>query len=88
MGEVSRGELDELRRRLESCEERLHHGDTTLALLDQRLRQIDNKLSELSVFVQALRDRPARHWDTVVSLALQWAVTLLLGYVALKLKLS
>ena len=45
---VCRIEYDELRRRVEACEERLHHGDTTLALLDQRLGQIDAKLGEMN----------------------------------------
>ena len=43
---VCRVEFEELKRRVENCEERLHHGDTTLALLDQRLGMIDDKLAE------------------------------------------
>ncbi len=86
MGEVTRGEFEELRRRLETCEDRLHHGDTTLALLNQRLGQIDDRLAELAVGLQALREKPAKRWDAIVTQVLQWAVALLLGYVALKLK--
>ena len=86
MGEVTRAEFEELRRRLETCEDRLHHGDTTLALLNQRLGQIDDRLAELAVGLQALREKPAKRWDAIVTQVLQWAVALLLGYVALKLK--
>ena len=82
-GGVCRVEFEELKRRVEACEERLHRGDTTLALLDQRLGQIDDKLAELAVGVKTLQEKPARRWETVVTQALQWAVLLALGYIGL-----
>lgn len=86
--QVSRTEFDELRRRVESVEERLHNGDVTLALLKQRLDQIDDKLEEMSQTLQELRMRPARKWESVSQTILTWVVTALLAYIAIKMGLQ
>ena len=87
MSEVTREEFDTLRRQVAENTERLHRGDTTLALLEQRLGQIDDKLTELSVGVKALQDKPARRWESISSSVLQWVVTALLAYIAVTLGL-
>ncbi len=87
MNEVTREEFDALRRQVAENTERLHRGDTTLALLDQRLGQIDDKLTELTTGVKALQDKPAKRWDSIVSQVLNWAVMLLLGYIAIRVGL-
>ena len=81
---TARAEMEELRRRVEAVEERLHNGDVTLALLKQRLDQIDAKLNEMSVTLQDLRLRPARKWDSVSQQVLIWIVTALLAFIAVK----
>lgn len=86
--QVSRTEFDELRRRVESVEERLHNGDVTLALLKQRLDQIDDKLEEMSQTLQELRMRPARKWESVSQTILTWVVTALLAFIAIKMGLK
>lgn len=86
--QISRTEFDELRRRVESVEERLHNGDVTLALLKQRLDQIDDKLEEMSQTLQELRMRPARRWESVSQTILTWIVTALLAYIAIKMGLN
>lgn len=88
MSDVTREEFDALRRQVSENTERLHRGDTTLALLDQRLSQIDDKLTELSVGVKALQDKPARRWETVSSTVVQWVVTALLAYIAVKIGIA
>ncbi len=82
--QTARAEVEELRRRVEAVEERLHNGDVTLALLKQRLDQIDAKLNEMSVTLQDLRLRPARKWDSVSQQVLIWIVTALLAFIAVK----
>ena len=82
--QTARAEMEELRRRVEAVEERLHNGDVTLALLQQRLDQIDAKLNEMSVTLQDLRLRPARKWDSVSQQVLIWIVTALLAFIAVK----
>ena len=84
--EISREEFEDLKRRIADAEERLHRGDITLALIDSHLKSIDEKIGEVSVVLQALRDKPAKRWESVVTQVLSWAVALLLGYIALKLK--
>lgn len=88
MGEVTRTEFEDLRRRLESCEDRLHHGDTTLALLEQRLGQIDDKLADLAVGVKTLQDKPAKRWESVSGTVVSWVITALLAFIAVKLGLK
>ena len=87
MNEVTREEFDALRRQVAENTERMHRGDTTLALLDQRLGQIDDKLTELTTGVKALQDKPAKRWDAIISQVVNWAVMLLLGYIAIKVGL-
>lgn len=85
---VTRAEYEELKERVREAEERLHKGDITLALIDKHLENIDSKLGELSAALSALTERPAKRWEQVVTQCLTWAVALLLGYIALKLKIS
>lgn len=85
---VCRIEYDELRRRVEACEERLHHGDTTLALLDQRLGQIDAKLGEMNDGVKALQQKPVKRWEAVSGQVLNWVIAMLLGVLALRVGLG
>lgn len=86
--QISRTEFDELRRRVDSIEERLHNGDVTLALLRQRLDQIDGKLEEMAQTLQELRMRPARRWESVSQTILTWVVTALLAFIAIKMGLK
>ena len=86
--EVTRAEFEELRRRISEAEDRLHKGDITLALIDKSLGDISVKLGELTLCVQALKEKPAKRWESVVTQVLSWAVALLLGYIALQLKLN
>lgn len=82
--QTARTEVEELRRRMDAMEERLHNGDVALALLKQRLDQIDAKLNEMTVALQDLRLRPARKWDSVSQQVLIWIVTALLAFIAVK----
>ena len=85
---VSRTEFEELRRRVDKAEERLYSGDTTLALLKQRLDQIESKLDELGAAIQDLKMKPARRWESISSAILQWVVTALLAYIAVRIGLA
>ena len=85
---VTRPEFEDLRRRMDQAEERLHHGDTTLALLDLRLSQIDGRLEEMNASLLELRQKPAKRWETVTGQLIEWALALLLGFTALRLGLA
>ena len=82
--QTARAEFEELRRRVDGMEERLHNGDVALALLKQRLDQIDAKLDEVSLALQELRMKPARRWDSVSQQVLIWIVTALLAFIMVK----
>ena len=88
MNEVTRTEFEDLRRRVDVVEERLHSGDVTLALLKQRLDQIDAKLDEVSLAIQELRMKPARRWDSLSQQILTWVVAALLAFIAVKIGLK
>lgn len=82
---ITRAEFDELRRRLEAAEARLNRGDTTLALMDQKLETISAKLVEMATDLKALKEKPAKRWDAIVSQVISWAVAILLGYIAIRI---
>ena len=86
--EVTRAEYEELRRRISEAEERLHRGDITLALIDQHLNNIDTTLTDVSLSLKLLKEKPGKRWESVVTQILSWAVALLLGYIALQLKMG
>ena len=88
MSDVTRDEFDELRKQVQESTKRLANGDTTMALLEQKLSQIDDKLSELAVGVKALQDKPAKRWDSISTTIVQWVVTALLAYIAVKIGLK
>lgn len=88
MNEVTRTEFEDLRRRVDVVEEQLHSGDVTLALLKQRLDQIDAKLDEVSLAIQELRMKPARRWDSLSQQILTWVVAALLAFIAVKIGLK
>lgn len=83
--QVSRSEFEDLRKRVAESEARLNRGDTTLALINQRLESIEARLSEMSVDLRTLREKPAKRWESVVSQVLSWIVALLLGFIAVKI---
>ncbi len=86
--QVTREEFEELRRRVEATEERLHNGDVALALLRQRLDQIDSKLDDVALTLRELCMKPAKRWDSVSQQVLTWVVTALLAYIAVKIGLK
>jgi hypothetical protein len=86
--QVTREEFEELRRRVEATEERLHNGDVALALLRQRLDQIDSKLDEMALTLRELCMKPVKRWDSVSQQVLTWVVTALLAYIAVKIGLK
>lgn len=85
---VSRTEFDELRHQVSENTRRLASGDTKMALLDQRLEQIDEKLGEVALGIKALQEKPAKRWDAITGQIVNWIVALLLGVLALKVGLN
>lgn len=88
MSEVTRDEFDKLSRQVEENTKRLAQGDTTLAVINTKLQQIDDKLDELSSDVKSLKEKPAKRWETLSGVILQWVVTALLAYIAIHLGLA
>ena len=85
---VSRAEFDELRHQVLENTRRLASGDTKMALLDQRLEQIDDKLGEVALGIKALQEKPAKRWDAITGQIINWIIALLLGVLALKVGLN
>lgn len=88
MSEVTRDEFDKLSRQVEENTKRLAQGDTTLAVLNTKLQQIDDKLDELAADVRSLKEKPAKKWESISGAILQWVVTALLAYIAIHLGLA
>ena len=88
MSEVTREEFDKLQAQVESNTKRLSDGDATLKLINFRLDQIDKKLDELGRELNELKAKPARRWESISSTILQWVVTALLAYIAVRMGLA
>ena len=88
MSDVTREEFDRLQAQVNENTSRLHEGDVTLAKLDLRLKGIEDKLGELSAGVKALQEKPGKRWESVSGAILQWVVTALLAYIAVKIGLA
>lgn len=88
MSEVTREEFDDLKKQVNENTARLHDGDVLLARLDMRLKGIDDKLEELTTDVKSLKEKPARRWETISGTVMQWVVTALLAYIAVKIGLA
>lgn len=88
MSEVTREEFDKLQAQVESNTKRLADGDATLKLINFRLDQIDKKLDELGKDMNELQAKPARRWESISSTVLQWVVTALLAYIAVRVGLA
>lgn len=88
MSEVTREEFDRLQAQVESNTKRLSDGDSTLKLINYRLDQIDSKLDKMESSLVALQQKPAKRWETISSSVLQWVVTALLAYIAVRVGLA
>lgn len=88
MSEVTREEFLDLKKVVDDHTARLSKGDTAMAVINEQLRQINEKLEELSVGVKTLQAKPAKRWESVSSSVLQWVVTALLAYIAVKMGLA
>ena len=88
MSEVTREEFDKLQAQVETNTKRLADGDSTLKLINFRLDQIDKKLDELGKELNELKAKPARRWESISATILQWVVTALLAYIAVKIGLA
>ena len=88
MSEVTREEFDKLQAQVESNTKRLSDGDATLKLINFRLDQIDKKLDELGREMNELKAKPAKRWESVSSTIIQWVVTALLAFIAIKMGLK
>ena len=88
MSEVTREEFDKLQAQVDQNTKRLADGDATLKLINFRLDQIDKKLDELGKELNELKAKPARRWETISGTVVQWVVTALLAYIAVKIGLT
>lgn len=88
MSDVTREEFDRLQAQVETNTKRLSDGDATLKLIQYRLDQIDKKLDELGKDLGEIQAKPARRWESISSTILQWVVTALLAYIAVRVGLA
>lgn len=88
MSDVTREEFDKLQAQVESNTKRLFDGDATLKLIQYRLDAIDKKLDELGKDLGEIQAKPGRRWESISSTILQWVVTALLAYIAVRMGLA
>ena len=85
MSEVTRDEFDKLSRQVQENTRRLAQGDTVMAVINTKLEQIEDKLDELASDIRAIKEKPARRWESISTTIIQWVVTALLAYIAVKI---
>ena len=88
MSDVTREEFDRLQAQVESNTKRLSDGDSTLKLINYRLDEIDKKLDKLEESLMALQQKPAKRWESISTTIIQWVVTALLAFIAVKIGLN
>ena len=82
---VSREEFRQLCERVTAAEARLNRGDTTLALIDQKLGQINEKCTALTMWKDEMQLEPGKRWDSVVSQVISVVVAAAAGFAMSKL---
>lgn len=88
MSDVTREEFDKLATQVEENTKRLSAGDSTLNLITYRLDEIDKKLGKMDDALVSLQQKPAKKWESISSSVLQWVVTALLAYIAVRVGLA
>lgn len=91
MGEEKKCPCDlviEMKSKLDEHEKRLYDGTTNFALIQQTLTNIEKEMAEIKNDIKDLKEKPARRWEGIVSNIMNWAVILLLAYVATQIGLQ
>ena len=88
MSDVSREEFDELKQQVNANSQRLADGDGTLKLINYRLEKIEKNTEDTAKELQALKDKPVRRLESVSSAVLQWVVTAILAFIAVRVGLA
>jgi len=52
---------------LKEHDDRLHRGDTALALIEQRLDNMEKHIEKIDKNVEQLMQKPARKWDNLIA---------------------
>lgn len=91
MGEDKKCPCDivlEMKGKLEQHETRLADGNTNFALIQQTLVRIENEMAEIKADLRDLKEKPARKWEGITGKITDWAVLLLLAYMATQIGLQ
>ena len=68
--------LEELERRVGELEKQ----NTTVAVLDVRMKAIEVKLEELVIDVKSIKAKPAKRWETIITQVISIIVAAVVGY--------
>ena len=68
--------LEELERRVGKLEEQ----NTTVAVLEVRMKSIEVKLEELCSDVKSIKAKPAKRWETLITQVISIVVAAVIGY--------
>ncbi len=73
--------LDEVEKKLADNDEML----ASIARLDQRQKDMDTDVKEIKADVKALAGKPAKRWESIVDKVLMTLVTVIVGYILVRL---
>ena len=75
-------------KKLEKENDVLHQLVTSVALLAEQMKNMNESVSTLTREVEEIRDRPAKKWDNLADKLVWYAVAAVLGYAAAHLGLT
>lgn len=67
---------------------RLHAGDTQFKVMEHQLKTIGNDIQEIKTDLRELKEKPARKWEGTVGKVTDWAILLMLAYMATQIGLQ
>ena len=68
--------LDEIEKRVRKLEEQ----NTTVAVLEERMKSLETKIDELVIDVKSIKAKPAKRWETLVTQVVSIIVAAVVGY--------
>lgn len=68
--------------------DQLYAGDTRFEVMKVQLSAIATDTQEIKADLKALKEEPGRKWKGITSKVVDWAVILLLAYVAMQIGLK
>jgi hypothetical protein len=69
-------------------EKRLYQGDTNFEVMEVKLGNIEKGITEIKGDLKTIKDKPGKKWENATTKISDWAMILILAYVAMNIGLQ